>query len=244
MKSPSQSRFFNLRVFNWFSCVLLIVFCSCYSLNANPLSGSGTLNNPSGPLAAQEGWALGPDTGVFTGSWSPPAASPWVGIFDGTGPQPLAANSGVTHLDFTGITFPTGLLPDGTYFRFSDVDHGSGHSEILQFQAYDVGGSLILTPWLDDKVLSDNIVGANQMPTYSFINGVYTIDGLTVAGNPAIFFTLTNFVPIAKLVITKSDISYGFSLAAPVPEPSSLALVIGALLCAGAAAGRARTRKA
>jgi hypothetical protein len=176
-------------------------------------------------------------TTSFTGTWSSPALAAWQGTFSGTGPYPSGARpSGTATFDFSGLNY--GVLPALTYFVFSDVDNGSG-TEHIALQAFDSAHNP-LTEWLnDDAIVSQNSVntggytGPSDMPGWSWnaTTSTYTFDGTTVPGNPTVGFWVTSNVDIASLVVVRDNSSSNFGMAAPVPEPSSMALLTG---CFGA----------
>lgn len=164
----------------------------------------------------------------FTGTWSSPAASDWIGTFSGTGNNVLTGlNTGTGIYDFSAL----GGLPIGTYFRGGDLDFGSGTQEIFTFEAFDASGNTITSNWLSVPISvggSTPPIVASKMPSWSFDNGTYTFDGTSVPGNPNVFFILINLIEIDKLEITRQSDFGGFSLSAPiesnqsVPEGSNL----------------------
>ena len=180
----------------------------------------------------------------FTGTWSLPVASPWLGTFSGTGNSILDNTvSGTTTYDFT-----TGLgqLPIGTYFNFADVDGGSGGGEIFTLQAFDSSNNQIVEPWLSQPIsVRSNIpsqIISSALPSSSFGGGTYTIDGgdENAPFNPNVSFTLINLQPISRVIINKQSTFNGFSISAPVqtaksvPEPnSSLGLLTFGLISLG-----------
>ena len=168
-------------------------------------------------------------TGPWTGTWTPPALLPWSGgssgTFNATGPLPAGTNpTGTATYDFTLL--PNGNLPVGTYFRFGDVDDGSSTNEVYELRAF-VGSTQLTSAWLDETIGVDdffNLPTAAKMPEYSFAAGVYTIDGNNVPGNPGISFVLPSNTAMTKLEVIRFSSFENFSLAAPIPEPSTLAL--------------------
>lgn len=209
--------------------VLLSMIAGCTATaSAAALTGSGThlaLPSGTGPVSPGIAPAVVAGGSSFTGTWSAPAGGGWLGTFSGTGPYPNSpAGASTTTWDFT--TIGAGFLPGGTYFRFGDVDGGS---ENFVLRAYDSLGIQITSAWLDGAIFVSGSNPAefvsNAMPGWSFSGGTYTIDGSTVSGlNPTITVTLPTNVDIYSLQVDKSATNFGFGLAAPVPEPGTLAL--------------------
>ena len=212
--------------------------CAALLLLASSSGWSAALILPaaSGPTAPGIApvLAINSTPASFNGTWSSPALTPWQGTFHSTGPYPSGATGSSTSTwDFT--TLNAGILPSSTYFRFGDLDAGSGPGEIFRLRAFDASNALILTPWLDTTNVNF-ISGANpgdfvqgSMPSWSFnaVNGVYTFDGSAVAGNPSVTISLLSTQAIQSLEVKKATTSYGFGLAAPTatPEPGSLAML-------------------
>lgn len=207
---------------------------------AGPLTGSGShlpmpSPNPGAPTCVPSVLSAIVHPTSFTGTWSPPAAPPWVGSFSATGPVPSSANAGTTRYDFAGLT--AGNLPAGTLFQFGDLDDGSG-GEILTLEAFDASGLTITAPWLDtpSHVWGTGYLGGApasiDLPSWSFSAGVYTLDGGTVPANPNVAFVLPSNTAISKLTLVKARVGNGMSLCAPLPAPGSLALLGAAGLVA------------
>lgn len=216
-------------------------------LNAAMLTGAGQhLPVPNQGPPANQGRSVTGNTvsGPWQGTWSAPVLNDWVGTFDANGPTPTTINNnmGTTVYDFTSL--PTGALPAGTYFRFGDVDYGSGSIEVLSLTATDSNGA-ILTPWLHEPMAVNGTgsgpassIISDDMPGWSYGAGSYKIDGSTVPGNPTVSFMLTNDVPITTLRLTRGTRFANFSLHAPIPEPASA----GMLLAGALAFARRRSR--
>jgi MYXO-CTERM domain-containing protein len=215
---------------------------------AMPLTGSGA-NLPiasSTTPPAQARTAVASGSG-WTGSWSAPAAAPWVGSFTATGPIPSGVGpTGITRYDFSSL--PMGALSSGTYFRFGDVDGGSTQNETFTLLAWDVSGNLVTTPWLDGPIATGGVGpgGGAILPTstpgwsWNAGTGEYFIDGSTVSGgNPSVSSWLVSNTDIAMLSVERTSDFANFSLAAPlIPSPGAAAL----FGLAGLTAARRRRR--
>jgi hypothetical protein len=181
-----------------------------------------------------------------SGTWvSTPADAAWVGIGSYTIAGPGTGNVAT---GTTTYTFGSGGLPVSTYFKFQDVDGGSGPGETIKLTAYDSGNNLITTPWLDTTVgvwgYGAGVLAA--MPFYSWTSstGTYLFDGAgeTWPDNPNVNFALTNNMTIDTLVIEKATTNNGFSFGAPtsIPLPAAGWLFITGLL---GLIGLGRTRR-
>ena len=211
--------------------------------SASPLTGSGPhlplpAPNPGAPLNQARSVATVP--GGFTGTWTAPALTPWVGSFSAIGPVPGTTSSaaGATLYDFTSM--PTGALPIGTYFRFGDIDQGAGVTETFVLQAFDSSG-IVTSAWLDAPIgVTGTGVGPTTTASWNFdpSTGAYTFDGTTVLGNPNVAFYLTNNVALTGLELQRSTTFSTFSLHAPLPAPGP-----AALLGAGALVASRRRRR-
>jgi hypothetical protein len=205
------------------------------------LTGSGAnLPIPSPNPAATNGAGVSLTTvgGGFTGSWSAPVLPDWVGTFSATGPIPSGNGTpaGITNYDFTSL--PSSVLPAGTFFFFGDVDGGSTQNETFVLRAFDSGGSLITTPWLDTPF---RVSGSGTGPGASIVpgntpgwnwdagTGTYTIDGSTVTGgNPSLGVWLESNASMATLELERTSNFANFTLWAPVPSPGT-AVAFGAI---------------
>lgn len=240
-----------ISVFSLATC--LVVFFSSTSLGTHvgpTLLGPGPLQllslpQPQPPLQIRT--PLGNfTTGPWTGTWTPPALAAWVGTFNATGPLPSGTSNpaGTTTYDFTAL--PNGNLPHGTFFRFGDLDFGSATNERFELRAFFNSSVPITAAWLGGPVGVSTGALAAQMPEYSFDNlsGVYTFDGTNVPGNPNIGFVLDNNTPITQLEVIRFSSFASFSLAAPIPEPSSFFLLwCGAACAAGSLLVRGVVRR-
>ena len=220
---------FNL-VITLTSCA---VFFMCTAAQAVVLSGSGShLPVPANTTPNAQPRTVTGNTvnGPWQGSWSSPAFPDWVGYFDVIGPVPAGTSNstGISQYDFTSM--PTGELPIGTYFRLGDLDQGSGTTEIITLTASDNSGT-ITTPWLDEPIgvggfgsgPASSII-LSDMPGWSYSGGVYKFDGSTVSGNPTVSLAMTNNMGLTHLSVHRSSGFGNFSLMAPIPEPSTLAM--------------------
>jgi hypothetical protein len=212
-----------------------------------PLTGSGALLFPgaTGDPARDVYLAAGSGSGPFIGMWpglgpNPPAAPPWVGVFQAIGPMPHTPPAGppftgTAKYDFTVGTggYAPAALPVGTYFQFDDLDNGSNTSETFQLRGFDLAGNPLTTPWLDDPFAATATAVASDMPNYAFVGGLYVFDGSLVPGNPAIRVFLKNNTALGFLEVVRGATTAEFVLAAPpvVPEPTTLAMLIGGAIC-------------
>ncbi|MFB3429785.1 MAG: PEP-CTERM sorting domain-containing protein [Phycisphaerales bacterium] len=200
------------------------------SASAQPLTGSGShlpIPNPNPGAPANQVRSVTLNSGGFTGTWTAPALSPWIGTFSAIGPVPGTSSSspGATLYDFS--TMPAGTLPTGTYFRFGDVDNGASLTETFVLQAFDSSG-VVTAPWLDVPLgATGGGLSPTAMPAWNFdaVTGAYTFDGTSVVGNPNVAFYLSNNIALTGLEVQRSTTFSTFSLHAPIPTPGSLALV-------------------
>lgn len=217
---------------------LVISFAVAGMASAQPLVGSGpnlpipAPNNPPPPQQPRTATPSGPG---WTGTWTAPAATDWVGSFTAIGPIPAGATTtGTTRYDFT--TLPTGALPASTFFRFGDVDGGSTTTEVFTLRAFDATNTLITTPWLDVPIAVTGLgtgPGSSILPgntpgwSWNAGTGTYTIDGSTVTGgNPSITEYLESNTAMSFLMVTRGSTFANFSLAAPlIPAPATCALL-------------------
>lgn len=217
---------------------LLAIAGAAATTSAQPLTGSGKnlpVASPTAPAAVARDAVLDPGGRGWTGSWSAgDVAAPWVGSFGVSGQMPAGAGTlaGVSEYDFS--TMPGSVLSTGTFFRFGDVDGGSRTNETFTLRAWDTGGSLITTPWLDVPIATTGIgtgggrtILPGNTPGWSWdaITGEYFIDGSTVTGgNPSIGNWLESNRDITMLSVNRTSTAASFSLAAPVPAPGAVAL--------------------
>jgi hypothetical protein len=179
---------------------------------------------------------IGSIPGGFTGTWSAPVATPWLGTFTGMGLYP-DHNPGTSVWSFSGIG-PTSVLPAGTFVGFGDLDNGSGQDERYTLDAT-YHGNPVTTAWLSDPVYCSagnlsECVQAN-MPEYFWnsTTGEYQFDGNQVPGNPTIGVWITTNTPIDGLTVVESQFNNSFALAAPTPEPGCLLLMGSGVLGLG-----------
>lgn len=203
-----------------------------------PLAGSGDhlfIDSSTPDFPEMEFWAYSSVVGnsSFDAGWSNSVLPAWRGSFSATGPILGAGSpSGTTDMNFSGL--PGGELSAGTFFNFGDLDGGSG-SEWFTLQAFDDADVLIETPWLSEIVGVRYIGGSppemNDMPSWSFIDGVYRFAGNHTGSNPNDLFALTNLMAISSLEFNRGFSANGFSLGAPVPTPGAMSLLaIGGVL--------------
>ena len=225
-----------------------LALAAATAASAIPLTGSGA-NLPvagSTPPPAQGRSITSMSMSGWTAEWTAPVAAPWLGSFSVNGPVPSGLGAtGISRYDFS--TMPGGVLSAGAYFRFGDVDGGSTQNETFTLLAFDTGGSLITTPWLEQPIAtagSGTGGGGTILPgntpgwSWNAGTGEYFIDGTSVTGgNPSISNYLESNTDIAMLSVNRTSDFANFSLAAPlVPAPGSAAL----FGLAGLAAARRR----
>ncbi len=220
------------------SALALLTLSLILSVVASTPAFAGTLNT-SGPLQLPSNCSTGGcgnvlpgvyptvvnNSGSFTGTWPPSVDPGYGGQFTGTGPFP--AKNGTNNFDFTTLTH--GSLQSGTMMEFGDLDDGSG-TEKFTLQAFNASHNVIQSAWLQDAFY---VSGANpsdfvqgSMPEYKWSSGTgtYLFDGANVTGFPTIGVWLTTNTDISYLTVTSDTDFASFSIAAPVPEPGSLAL--------------------
>jgi len=198
---------------------------------AQPLTGTGIHlpipgSNPGAPNGI--GNTLVSGGGGFTGTWTSPVLAPWVGTYIADGPIPSSNlnPAGITRYDFTPL--PTGVLPSGTFFFIGDVDGGSTTTEQFIINAFDGAGALITTPWLDMPIgVTPLGTSLTQMPEWIWDGGTgtYTFNGNTVVGNPSVGIWMPSNTDIATMILNRPSNFANFNLWAPVPAPSTVALL-------------------
>ena len=232
------------RKLTW-AIVMGTVFCCAVPARAVPLIGAGSnlpipTTNPSWPPGQS---AVRTVSGTaFTGTWTAPAHSDWVGNYNATGPVPSSMSVGSVKYDFSSL--PLGYLPAGTFFIFGDVDRGSTLGERFDIKGIDSAGNVLGTPWLDEPYAVTGVPGgggssivSGDMPAWSWDDPAspqtYVINGSGVStGNPSVSFALVSNQPLHAMQLNKRTTHNGFGLAAPVvPEPCGLVIAsLGALL--------------
>lgn len=80
---------------------------------------------------------------------------------------------------------------------------------------------------------SDFVQGSMPKCRWTSGSGTYMFDGANVVGNPTIGVWLTTNTDIAYLTLTSDTDFASFAIAAPTPEPGSLALLGSGVLCLG-----------
>jgi hypothetical protein len=258
---------FNIRRVIWVGCVAGLLFVVPREAGAQtPLSGSG--NNLglgtaySGQAAAETGLGdvggtiavtapaggNGTNATAWTGSWIGSAApAAWQGTYSASGPETFSGtgpdNGGTTTFNFSGL--PDGNLPAGTYFLIDELNNGDGKSAQDTLTAYDGGGNVITTPWLDgvtnsggNDVLAQYGSGTGSGgPILSSDMAAWEWQG---AGNPSGYyfngaaatlfggFILESNTPIASLSFNRNNFDNGFGIGAGtavLPEPASTGLL-------------------
>jgi len=195
---------------------------------AAPLTGSGA-NLPlpaTGSTSPGIAPALVESAGSFTGTWSSPAPSAWLGTFTATGDYPRSGFTGTSVWNFSGLA--AGNLPSGTYVRFSDLD--SGTHEAITLRAFDASNAAITSAWLDEPVfLAGSTPGdflQTNLPSWNLASGVYTFTGASF--NTLLTLSLQTNTALTYLQVEKAHVNNGFGLAAPtsdVPEPGTMAMM-------------------
>ncbi|MGJ8697829.1 MAG: PEP-CTERM sorting domain-containing protein [Verrucomicrobiaceae bacterium] len=198
------------------------------------LLGSGDhLPDPGNHLATSPGviFTIASSPGTFTGTWTTPAASPWIGTATATGIAPNNGSNGLASIDFTSLA--AGYLPAGTMLLFSDVDTGA--SESITIEAFDAGGSNI-GAWLDEPTATwgsgtggGGSIAPDDMPSwiYDTIDLTYEIHGGGIGtSSPTIGVVMLTNQNIYTMDIDKNHSFNGLYFRAPesVPEPSSILL--------------------
>lgn len=196
---------------------------------------AGSPNAPTYAAASITNFSNPP---TFTGTWSSPARSPWIGTFGATGVYPnSSAGAGINSFnDFTGLSY--GSLPSGTLYLFGDLDRGSGPGEKFILTAWDTSGNQVTSAWLSVVVAVWGLgsgpnfeILPDDMPAWDFTNGVYTFDGSTTPFFTQLTFALTSLTDLSRFDLQKFTTNNGFAIGAPVPEPSSAgALCLGWLV--------------
>ncbi len=132
-------------------------------------------------------------TGIVTGTWASPAATPWIGSFDFISDIPATDATtnllglpaghfgGTVSYDFNSMG--AAGLPANTYFVFSDVDGGSGSGEAYRFRAFGADNVLITSPWLNETVAvwgNEGVGDPTAMPDWTGITSPAYIRSLAM----------------------------------------------------------------
>ena len=157
----------------------------------------------------------------FTGTWSTNASPAWQGTFTAEGRRPAGAVEpvGVANFDFSGLA--TGVLPAGTYFTVYSMRSG----DHFTLRAYDSTHTVISSPWLNSKPLSQWGAGSGSgfpklpvladMPGWDWneSTGTFLLDGSTSINSLTI--ALSSREDIRFLEVTRNTLGYSFNLMAP-----------------------------
>ena len=222
--------------------------CSLLSLSvfsqAAVLSGTG-INLPIGgvPHGPSPGvpFVIASGVGTYTGTWSTPAAAPWIGTATATGVAPLSGNSGISTIDFTPLT--AGFLPAGSMLLIGDID--VGFTESTTVKAYDAAG-LPLSLWLDEPTATygsgTGVAGAPEFwnaPSWVYDATLNTYEfhgGGVGTSSPNLGVVMLTNQDIYSVDIDKAHAFNSLTFRAPevIPEPSSVLLtscgILGLLL--------------
>jgi hypothetical protein len=183
----------------------------------------------------------------FEGIWSNLVPIPWQGNFLGNGQYPSGSAAVFTTIDFTNLS--AGYLPAGTWVHIVDVDQGFG--DAVRLRAFGIDGQPLstgtnintfqFTPWLEQP---EHLSGPNpaeflpvNLPSADWSNGFYEFRGAPADTN--LTLSMRTNTDIYRMEIQKALGTNGVFVSAPVPEPSTYAL-LGAGLAAFAALRRRR----
>ena len=194
----------------------------------SPLTGSGQ-HLPLAPIghvltAVNFTYAETP-TG-FTGTWSANAMPAWQGTFTAEGLRPAGYyyTADPCRHDFSGLA--TGVLPAGTYFTIYHLNR----NDHLTLRAFDSTHTLIASPWLNRKPLSQWGHGSGpgfpglpvleNMPGWDWQDstGTYSFDGNAVTESHSVTIALSSCEPLGFLEVTRDNNSVSFGLLAPASD--------------------------
>jgi len=223
------------------AAIALSTLCLGESAFSSILTGSGNhlpLPSSNPGLPARVASTITGSGTTYSATWASPADPAWIGSYSIAGQYPSSTGTGTSTFNFSGLS--AGVLPSGTFFLLGDVDNGSGSGELLYLTAYNAQG-VIQTPWLDVPIGTAGTASTDPlaMPAWEWNSGshpfAYTFDGTNVGGasNAQVTIAMASNTAMTSLLVGKPETNYGFGLAAPVPEPGTLALAALGMLGIG-----------
>ncbi len=203
------------------------VFVTRHDVNS-PLTGSGQHLPlaPIGHVLAAVSFTYAETPTGFTGTWSANAMPAWQGTFTAEGLRPAGHyyTPDACRHDFSGLA--SGVLPAGTYFTIYHLNR----NDHLTLRAFDSAHTLIASPWLNCKTLSQWGSGSGpgfpglpvleNMPGWDWqeSTGTYSFDGNTVTESHSVTIALSSCEPLGFLEVTRGNNSVSFGLLAPASD--------------------------